>query len=591
MPPGTLLHHRLRWAVPAVLAGILVVVLLTWPAAALAEPVGQAGEGAWYVVQRGDTLGRIAVDHGTTVAALLAANRIADPNRIRVGQRIWIPAASGGTPVPTATPVPGTGGEVWYTVVPGDTLGRIAVRYGTTSAVIMRANGLTNPNLIRVGQRLRIPASAGPTPAPTTPTDPGDGTPTVTPTAPSADGTWYTVRSGDTLGAIARRHGVSVTAIMSANRLTNANLIRVGQRLWIPGASGGDPPATPTPGSPAPLPPSSAAGFGYGFQIQPWFGADVAQALDATSGAGFGWVKVQVPWKQFEGTGKGQYVWDDLDRLVDAVQARGLRLLVSICKAPDWARPGDTDRSLQGPPANPQDLADFAAAVAARYRGRIAAIEVWNEQNLVHEWGGEPLDAARYVRMLCAAYRSIKAQDSSMIVVAGGLTPTGVNDGVTAIDDVTYLRSMYQAGCRDCMDALGVHPSGYNNPPSARLGHQDPAEPAFKAHPSFFFFETMTRYRQVMVAYGDSGRALWPTEFGWASAANPATGYEYARDVTEEEQARYLVDALTMMRNWGYVGPAFVWNLNFNVSNPGTEMAQFGVLGRPAWAALRDMPK
>ncbi len=576
-------------------ACFLLIALLALPLTAAAAPAQQSGDGSWYVVQRGDTLGQIALRHGTTIAALQRANGISNPNLIRVGQRLWIPGAAGGTPtappVATATPVasstptPEPGDGVWYTVRRGDTLGQIAMRYRTTSAAIMQANGLRNPNLIRVGQRLWIPGAAGATPAPTAdpPTTPA---PTET---PSAGGAWYTVRSGDTLGRIAQRYGVTVGAIMQANKLTNANLIRVGQRLWIPGGSDGGG-ATPGP-APAPLPPSGSAGFAYGFQIQPWFGADVAQALDATVGAGFGWIKVQVPWKQFEGGGKGQYDWGELDRLADAVNARGLRLLVSVCKAPNWARSSGSNLGLEGPPANPQDLADFVGALAARYKGRVAAIEVWNEQNLVHEWGGEPLDAARYVRMLCASYQAIRAQDAGMIVVAGGLTPTGVNDGVTAIDDVTYLRSMYQAGCKSCMDALGVHPSGYNNPPSARMGYSNPAEPDFKAHPSFYFNETMTRYRQTMVAYGDSAKALWPTEFGWASAANPAAGYEYARDVTEGEQASYLVEALTMMRRWGYVGPAFVWNLNFNVSNPGTEMAQFGVLGRPAYDALRSMPK
>ncbi len=576
------------------LAFLLIAAMLALPAAATAAPATQAGDGTWYVVQRGDSLGQIAVRFGTTIAALQAANHISNRDLIRVGQRLWIPAARGSTPpasaAPSLTPSPGSGGEVWHTVVRGDTLGQIAIRYGTSSAAIMQANGLRNPNLIRVGQRLRIPSTSAGTPTPTP--APGDATPTATPApAVPGGGVWYTVRSGDTLGSIARRHGTSSTAIVRANSLQNPNVIRVGQRLWIPAAAGGDPPPASTPTSAAPLPPSSSTGFGYGFQIQPWYGADVAQALDATSGAGFGWIKVQVPWKQFEGAGKGQFEWGDLDRLVDSVSARGLRLLVSICKAPDWARPGSTNRDLQGPPVNPQDLADFSGAVAARYKGRIAAIEIWNEQNLVHEWGGEPLDAGRYVRLLCAAYQAIKAQDSAIVVVAGGLTPTGVNDGVTAIDDVTYLRSMYQAGCKTCMDALGVHPSGYNNPPSARMGYTDPAEPDFKAHPSFFFFETMTRYRHVMVAYGDAGHSLWPTEFGWASFGSPSAGYEYARNVTEEEQARYLVEAMTLMRQWGYVGTAFVWNLNFGVSNPGTEMAQFGVLGRPAWDALRAMPK
>ncbi|NLD74041.1 MAG: LysM peptidoglycan-binding domain-containing protein [Chloroflexi bacterium] len=587
-------RHRPRLASVLRTTGALALVLALWltalpggaTAAPAEAPLAQTEEGVWYTVVRGDTLGQIAVRHGVTTGAILAANSISNPNVIRVGQRLWIPGAAASTPTPTPSPTePGDG--VWYTVVRGDTLGQIAARHGTTTTAIMRANNISNPNLIRVGQRLWIGGAAPTaTPEPPSPNPSATPQPTDTPT----DGVWYTVRSGDSLGRIAQSHGTTVSAIVQANSLSNPNVIRVGQRLWIPGASGGPSPA-PTSQPPPSGPPAGGTGFSYGFQIQPWYGADVNQALDATVGAGFSWLKIQVPWKQIEGSGKGAQDWGDMDRVVDAINGRGIRLLVSVCKAPDWARPGHTNRSYEGPPANEQDLADFLSALAARYKGRVHAIEVWNEQNLGHEWGGEQIDAGRYVRMLCAAYGAIKAQDPNMTVVAGGLTPTGVSDGVTAIDDVTYLRSMYAAGCKSCMDALGAHPSGYNNPPSARMGYSDPAEPDFKAHPSFFFQETMLRYREVMVANGDGGRRIWPTEFGWASSGSPSPGYEYARNVTEQEQATYLVEALRMMRQWGYVGPAFVWNLNFNVSNPGTEMAQFGVMHRPAYDALRNIPK
>jgi hypothetical protein len=77
--------------------------------------------------------------------------------------------------------------------------------------------------------------------------------------------------------------------------------------------------------------------------------------------------------------------------------------------------------------------------------------------------------------------------------------------------------------------------------------------------------------------------------------ANP--GYDYAPDNTEAEQAQFLVRAYQMAKDWGWVGPMFAWNLNFwPVAGANSELAKFGIVrgdwsGRPAYAALRDMPK
>ena len=105
----------------------------------------------------------------------------------------------------------------------GDTLYSIARRYGTTVQAIMNANGLSNRNFIWVGQRLTIPGSSGGSSS-------GGST---------ATGGIYVVRRGDTLSAIAWRHGTTVQAIMNANGLRNSNYIWVGQRLRIPGTSSG----------------------------------------------------------------------------------------------------------------------------------------------------------------------------------------------------------------------------------------------------------------------------------------------------------------------------------------------------------------
>src|SRR5690606_28989182 len=98
-----------------------------------------------YVVQPGDNLYRISLRYNVTIAAIVAANGIPNPNLIYVGQRLVIPAG-GTTPPPPGTPVPTQppGQETIYIVVPGDTLGRIAQRFQTTIQAIAVRNGITN---------------------------------------------------------------------------------------------------------------------------------------------------------------------------------------------------------------------------------------------------------------------------------------------------------------------------------------------------------------------------------------------------------------------------------------------------------------
>ena len=131
-----------------------------------------------------------------------------------------------------------------HTVSSGETLGRIARRYGTTVAAIAEANGLTNVNLITTGLVLVIPeAPPGPAPEPAP-------APAVAPEpSPVATGAVHTVRSGETLGRIARRYGTTVDAIAAANGIANARYIYTGQQFVIPGTA---PVAAPTEAAPAP---------------------------------------------------------------------------------------------------------------------------------------------------------------------------------------------------------------------------------------------------------------------------------------------------------------------------------------------------
>ncbi len=119
-----------------------------------------------YVVCYGDTLTGIAYRYGMSVSALMRANMIVNPNMIYPGQRLAIPCA----PAPAPSPVPAPGGT-YYTVRWGDTLAKIAMRFGVSSWSIVKANNIANPNVIYPGRRLWIPT--GTTTGPVQPGKPG----------------------------------------------------------------------------------------------------------------------------------------------------------------------------------------------------------------------------------------------------------------------------------------------------------------------------------------------------------------------------------------------------------------------------------
>ncbi len=144
-----------------------------------------------YVVVKGDSFSKIAKKFGVTVKAVEAANPGVEPTKLKVGQKISIPAASAGAAAPAPAgmaPVAAGGGEESYTVKSGDTLTKIAKAHGTTVKAIESENNLTTTQ-IKVGQKLKMPAKAeaavpapepapAPAPAPAAPAPaPAPGTP------------------------------------------------------------------------------------------------------------------------------------------------------------------------------------------------------------------------------------------------------------------------------------------------------------------------------------------------------------------------------------------------------------------------------
>jgi LysM repeat protein len=241
-----------RWAVLLLVAALG----LGSPGATSVWGAPRAVDTATYVVGWGDSLSLIAARYGTTVSAIVQANGLANPNLIYVGQRLTIPGSSS----------PSTTGSGVYVVQRGDTLSAIAVRYQTTVQQLVQMNGLSNPNLIAVGQRLAVP----------------QGQPSASPSGQTSTGgsgaaTSYQVRAGDTLLGIAVRFQVSMWDIVVANNIANPSLIYAGQTLVIPGAggtssAGSTPTSTRVPGSSnqptasTPVPATPTTGASTAFQ-------------------------------------------------------------------------------------------------------------------------------------------------------------------------------------------------------------------------------------------------------------------------------------------------------------------------------------
>lgn len=126
------------------------------PAAPASSRVAETGT---YVVRRGDSLSRIASQHGISVRDLRELNNL-QGDLIRVGQELRVPRQGEAAQTPSAAPRSASqpqGSGATYTVQAGDTPGAIANRFGVSTQELMRANNISDPRRMRVGQELTIP--------------------------------------------------------------------------------------------------------------------------------------------------------------------------------------------------------------------------------------------------------------------------------------------------------------------------------------------------------------------------------------------------------------------------------------------------
>ncbi len=373
---------------------------------------------------------------------------------------------------------------------------------------------------------------------------------------------------------------------------------------------------TPTPesaDSAATLPPLPWGDFGYGIAAH-GIGMPDYTMDQIKNQLGLSWVKQQVRWDDFS-TEPGQMDWSGYDAMVLFATERGLNVMMSIVGAPAWSRSYFDANPQAAPPDDMSLYVQFVGELVDRYKGRVQAIEVWNEQNLDREWDtAEGVNADRYVEMLRLTYQAIKSRDPSIIVISGALSPTGVTstdpqnpDRYTVMDDYAYFQQMIDAGFLNYADCVGAHHNGYNMPPDVAWdeGYNDPTAtyrgPFDSPHHSWSFKSTLWDYHNMIVA-AQRDTPICVTEFGWATSEGfdgTPVGFEFAVDNTLDEQAQWDVEAFQLMREWGFVRLAFLWNLDYSYKggmgalDPNSPYSILDLKGaaRPAYGAIGAMPK
>lgn len=361
-----------------------------------------------------------------------------------------------------------------------------------------------------------------------------------------------------------------------------------------------------------------------GIQVDPAMSMeDYDTALWLVQRLGVKWIKFQFAWDLMEPEpGVFSEVFYKYRLFVQKADNAGLNVMISIAKAPDWAR---ASLEEDGPPRDPQYLANFITHLMNEVRvdlygnSYFEAIEIWNEPNLRREWNGGALNGAEYMQLFDVAYNAIRAGEGghSVTVISAGLAPTGWNDGITATDDRAYFRQMYDAGLGNPAYqniAIGVHPYSAANPPDARwCGEDTCSDYGYDNHPSWFFLNTLEDYHAIMNEYGDGGRQLWATEFGWGTYENFLTtdgtvppipaSQPYFERITEDMQANYIIRAFEIGQDLPYIGTMVLWNLNY-IQQPyvdaSDERSAYAILRpeksgpdplRPAFQRLEAAPK
>jgi polysaccharide biosynthesis protein PslG len=289
--------------------------------------------------------------------------------------------------------------------------------------------------------------------------------------------------------------------------------------------------------------------------LTPWHGVPVALGslapaeLVQAQMLGADEVEVFAQWSAIEAAGPGIYdqeALDELDEVVDGAATLGLKVTLRVRGTPCWtsteppeARAKRPDLCPAYPPVNPASYGNFVAFLANRYAGKLAAIEVWAEED--HADGQHfagPDAPGHYAALLQAAYTAVQRSTAPVPVLIGALVGA----------EGHFLKALYKDGIKGYYSGIAV---------------------------DFYdlVLASLRAIHQVQIANGDH-TPLWLEEFGWTTCSTPRSlAEEYFVCVSPQQQAQNLDDIVRglAMVNWVQGMNVFTLrdnpSLHFGISN------------------------
>ncbi len=321
----------------------------------------------------------------------------------------------------------------------------------------------------------------------------------------------------------------------------------------------------------SPLPSANSKtinGIAAGYVLTTLTEAQLREYFSTMKTLGITWIRFDLNWSYIQKAGPTSYSWTEFDRIVTIANEYNIKTLGILAYAPTWA--AKEGCSSLCAPSNPTYFANFASEAAKRYKGKVTAWEIWNEQNADNFWGPKA-NAADYVEVLKQGYAAIKAIDPNVTVLAGGMSP--VDGSSSTIDPMTFTKTLYAGGAKNSFDAIAHHPYTYNLSPAS-------------AKPWNYWFQ-MYKIYDIMNQNGDAGKKIWITEYG-APTGGAGTGHElssilpfmYGRDyMTQNAQSIIMTDfinEISKIKVW--TGPVFWYSLiDINSSSADPE-GSFGII-------------
>lgn len=295
-------------------------------------------------------------------------------------------------------------------------------------------------------------------------------------------------------------------------------------------------------------------------------------SVGRASALGAHWIRVFESWREFEPSpgARSAAQLSEFDRLLGSLP-KGTKVIVDLVGAPSW----ETGSSAaNAPPRDPADYASLLHYLAGRWAGRVAAYEIWNEEDAPLWWAGGP-DPGAYARLLQASYTAVKTADPAAAVVLGGLTG----------NDFNFLQHVYEAGGKGFFDAVAVHTDTACNisSPYEFLREQD----------GRLFQDSFLSYREVHATElaNDDDKPIWMTEMSWRTTSLTCSEGAWAgqkpQGVSDETQATYLAQAFHCLAGDPYVQLA-LWYPMVDEGAVTSGLLRANLTRKPSYNAMRE---